>query len=190
MDEKHHAAIRRMLRKHESMWDGRLGEISVTEHHIDLVPGARPVKAHPYRQGLKGRELEDFEIQKQLKEGIIEPAYSEWASPVLFVPKMDGRLRFCIDYRKLNQLTVKDSSPNPRMDECIDTLGDATIFTTLNAYSGYWQMNVAKEDRDNTAFVFHAGLYQCIRMPFGLTNAPETFELGFAMIDTKYKWKN
>ena len=88
-----------MLRKHEKMWSGQLGEITVTEHHIDLIKGARPLKSHPYRAGPKPRELEKFEIDKQLKAGVIEPTISEWASPVLFVPKKDGTLRFCIDYR-------------------------------------------------------------------------------------------
>ena len=75
------------------------------------------------------------------------------------------------------------------MDDCLDSLGDATIFTGLDAYSGYWQMNVAKKDRHKTAFTCHAGTYQCVRMPFGLTNAPATFQRGLDMVLSKYKWK-
>ena len=98
VEKKYHSDIRSMLKRHEEMWSGKLGEIKVSEHHIDLVPGARPAKSHPYRAGPKARELEQFEIEKQLKAEVIEPAISEWASPVLFVPKKDGTLRFCIDY--------------------------------------------------------------------------------------------
>jgi len=182
-------AVRSMLRKHESMWSGQLGEINVTEMRIDLVPDAKPFKSAPYRAGPKTRELERAEIDKQLKAGIIEPAYSEWAAPVLFAPKKDGKLRFCIDYRKLNSMTQKDTYPLPRMDECIDTLGEAEYFTTLDAYSGYWEMKIRPQDRHKTAFVCHAGTFQCTRMPFGLTNAPACFQRALDLILTKYKWK-
>ena len=99
-----------MLRKHEKMWSGELVHIAVTENSIDLVPDARPFKSAPYRAGPKMRELIDFEVNKQLKAGVIEPAQSEWLAPVLFVPKKDGKLRFCIDYRKLNSRTSNTST--------------------------------------------------------------------------------
>ena len=82
----------------------------------------------------------------------MEESNSEWAAPVLFAPKKDGKLRFCIDYRKLNAMTVKDSYPLPRMDECIDTLGDAKIFTTLDAFWGYWQIALSEKDKPKTSF--------------------------------------
>ena len=189
VDEKYHEEIRAMLKKHETIWNGKLGHINVLDHNIELVNGARPFKSPPYRAGPKTRELESFEIKKQLDAGIIEPSQSEWSAPVLFVPKKDGKLRFCIDYRKLNEMTIKDSYPLPRMDECIDSLGEATIFTTLDAYSGYWQMPVRESDRHKTAFVCHAGTYQYTRMPFGLTNAPASFQRALDFILTKYKWK-
>ena len=87
----------------------------------------------------------------------------------MFAPKKDGRLRFCIDYRKLNLMTIKDSYPIPRMDECIDSLGNASVFTTLDAYSGYWQVAIKHEDRHKSAFVCHAGQFQYVRMAFGLS---------------------
>jgi hypothetical protein len=90
-----------------------------------------------------------------LKAGVIEPAHAEWASPVVLVPKPDGSMRFCIDYRRLNALTVKDSYPLPRMDECIDSLGDETIFFTLDCNSGYWKIPVHPEDQDKTTFTSH-----------------------------------
>ena len=139
VSEKYHQRIRKMLKKHESMWLSELGEISITEHAIDLVPGARPFKSAPYRAEPKARELEEAEIKKQLEVKVIEPAQREWGTPVLFVPKKCGKLRFCVDYRKLNSVTIKDAYPLPRIDECIDSLGDAAIFSTLDTNSGYWQ---------------------------------------------------
>ncbi len=84
-------------------------------------------------------------------------------------------LRFCVDYRKLNAITISDTYPIPCMDECIDSLGSAKIFSTLDCNSGYWQIPIAEKDRDKTAFVCHSGLYCFRRMPFGLTNAPAPF---------------
>ena len=93
-----------------------------------------------------------------LRDGVIEPSKSAWASPVVLAPKKDGTLRFCVDYRKLNAVTIRDSYPIPRMDECIDSLGEATIFTTLDCNSCYWQIPVAEADKEKTAFVSHTGL--------------------------------
>lgn len=95
-------AMRTMLRKHKTMWSGQLSEIKETELRIELNTHAKPFKSPQYRAGPKTRELEQSEINKQLKAGVIEPAISECSAPVLFAPKKDGRLRFCIEYRKLN----------------------------------------------------------------------------------------
>lgn len=142
------------------MWLGKLGSISVTEHAIDIILGARTFKFPPYRPDPKTRELEKFEVEKQLKTGVTETAYSEWSTPVLFAPKKYGKLLFCIYYRKINQASVKDSYHLPRMDECIDSLGDANVFKTLDAYSGYWQVPIKPADKPKTIFVFHAGTSQ------------------------------
>ena len=92
----------------------------------------KPHHAHPYRAGPKGRAVEEEHVLKRRDQGVIEPAQAEWASPVVIVPKPDGSLRFCVDYRKLNASTVKDTYPLPRMDEYLDSLGDATVFSTLD----------------------------------------------------------
>jgi hypothetical protein len=114
------------------MWDGHLGHVHYTSHRIDLVPGAKRIHAQPYRAGPRAREAESAEVQRMLKARVIEPANSDWASPVVLVPKPDGSMRFCVDYRRLNALTVRDSYPIPRMDECLDSLGYARICSTLD----------------------------------------------------------
>jgi Reverse transcriptase (RNA-dependent DNA polymerase) len=166
----------RVLGKHRSMWDGHLGHVHSTSHRIDLVPGAKPIHAQPYRAGPRAREAESAEGQRMLKARVIEPANSDWASPVVLLPKPDGSMRFCIDYRRLNTLTVRDSYPLPRMDGCLDSLGDAHLFSTLDRNSGYWQIPVDPADRAKTNFTSHEGLYWLLRIPFGLRNAPATFQ--------------
>jgi hypothetical protein len=124
-----------------------------------------------------------------LKAGVIEPATSEWASPVVLVPKPDGSLRFCVDYRKLNAVRTRDTYPLPRMDECIDSLGDARIFSTLDCNSGYWQIPVAPGDVEKTTFTCHEMTFQFTRMPFGLRNAPATFQRTVDIVLSGLKWK-
>jgi hypothetical protein len=172
------AEILSMLQKHRSMWKERLGQVHSTAHRVDLIPGKKPVHCQPYRAGPKSRALESAKIQRILKAEVIEPATSQWASPIVLVAKPDGSTRFCVDYRRLNAVTVRDSYPLPHMDECIDSLGDAKIFTTLDCNSGYWQIPVRPEDREKTTFTFtsHEGRYWFLRMPFGLRNAPATLQ--------------
>jgi len=170
-----------MLEKHESMWSGALGDIKITEHRIEVHPESKPVRR---------RQLATEEISKMLRDGIVEPATGEWASPIVLVPKKDGQLRFCVDYRKLNEITVSDAYPLPRMDDCIDSLGNATIFTTLDCNSGYWQIPVAECDKDKTAFTSHMGTFRFNRLPFGLKNAPATFQRALDMILSGVRWQS
>ena len=181
--------IVRMLAPYAEMWDGHLGNIKAVKHRIDVTPGSAPVFGVPYRAGPKMRQYEKDEVDRMKAAGVIEPASTEWASPIVFVPKKDGELRFCIDYRKLNAMTVRDSYPIPRMDECIDSLGDATLFTTLDANSGYWQVEIDPADRDKTTFTSHFGLYRFLRMPFGLRNAPATFQRAMDVILASVRWQ-
>ena len=109
------------------------------------------------------------------ESGVIEPSNSPWSSPVVLVRKKDGSLRFCVDYRELNKVTQKDTYPLPRVDDLLDQVGHSKYFTTLDFASGYWQILVAPNSREKTAFVTPHGLFQSRVMAFGLTNAPAVF---------------
>ena len=170
------------MKKHAPLWGGNLGLIRGVEHRIRLKPGAVPVRQHPYKAGPLAREREKAEVDRMRSMGVIEPSTWEWASPVVMVPNPDGSVRFCIDYRKLNLTTVKDAYPIPRIDECIDSLGDSRVSSTLDCNAGYWEIPVAEEDKHLTAFTCHSGAWQCVRRPFGLCNAPATFQRAINMI--------
>jgi hypothetical protein len=179
----------KMLEPHRHMWDGHLGTVQATSHRIEVTPGSRPVHCQPYRAGNRARIAEKEEINCMLAEKFIEPTTCEWASPIILVPKPDGSLRFCIDYRRLNAITVPDTYALPRMDECIDSLGDAVVFTTLDCNSGYWQIPVHPDARDKTTFTSHFGIYRFLWLPFGLRNAPATFQCEIDIILSGVKWK-
>jgi len=114
-----------------------------------VTPGARPQRAQPSRASHACRDIIAQEVQRQRDLEVFEPSSAEWAFPVVLVPKPDGKIRFCVDYRRLNEVTVRDVYPLPRTDDCFDFLGDAKVFSTLDCNSGYWQIPVADEDRDS-----------------------------------------
>ena len=107
-------------------------------------------------------------MQRNRDLGVIEPSSAEWALSGVLVPKPDGTMRFCVDNRQLNKVTVRDVYLLPRIDDCIDFLGDAKVVSTLDCNSGYWQIPVADEDRNKTTFVCREGAYRYICLPFGL----------------------
>ena len=123
-DDKLRSHVLEMLRKYSSLWSGVLRTIRATEHRIPLEPGTKPIRSMPYRNGLAMREMVSKEVNIMLNAGVIEPASTDWASPVVIVPKKDGSLRFCVDYRRLNAKKAADSYTLPQMDDCIDSLGD------------------------------------------------------------------
>ena len=151
-----------------------LGVCKLREHAIDTgdIP---PIYLRPYRKSMSERETLKNEIKIMLDAGIIEPSRSPWSSPVVLVPKKNGKKRFCVDYRKLNLVTKSIQWPLPRIQDIMDRLAGSSIFTTWDLTSGYWQMLVAENSREKTAFSTPDGHYQFIRMPFGLKNAPADF---------------
>ena len=135
-----------------------------------------PIYQRPYRTPLHKRELIETEVADMLRQDIIQPSNSPWASPVTLVPKKDGSIRFCVDFRKLNHVTKKDRYPLPLIQDIFDQLAGASVFSTLDLKSGYWQVPIAEQDREKTAFICHLGLFEFTRLPFGLANGPAVFQ--------------
>lgn len=146
-----------------------------TEHHIDTSDAA-PIMLKRRRQAQAEDAIIDENVEKMLKSGVIEEGNGAWGFPVVLVQKKDGEVRFCVDYRALNKVTRKDVYPLPRIDETLEALGGAMLFSTLDLKAGYWQILMAAADKAKTAFTTKRGLYQFVRMPFGLCNAPSTFQ--------------
>lgn len=144
-------------------------------HKIDLVPGAVPPSRPSFRLTFEEKE----ELEKQLKDlldhGFIRPSKSPFGAPILFVKKKDGSMRLCVDYRALNKLTIKNAYPLPKVDELLDQLHGACVFSKIDLRSGYHQIPVAGEDVMKTAFRTPYGLFEYLVLPFGLCNAPGTF---------------
>lgn len=157
-------------------YDGRLGKTNVTKHTITLKKDSRPI-AEPLR---RNAIVENVEISKQvdemLEKGVIEESESPWASAIVLVKKKNGKMRFCVDFRKLNEVTVEWKYPLPRIDDMIDSMKNRKYFTCLDLASGYWQIEMDPVSKPLTAFRTRDGQYQFKRMPFGLVNSGASFQ--------------
>ena len=152
-----------------------LGRATMVKHRIDTGIN-RPFRQPLRRQPAHLLPIIDEQLQEMQRQGIIRPAQSEWGSNLVVVKKKDGSLRFCVDYRQLNERTIKDAYPLPRIDDCLDTLGGSTWFSTMDLRSGYHQVALDSRDAEKTTFVTRRGTFAFNVMPFGLCNAPATFQ--------------
>ena len=164
-----------------------LGRCDKIKHSINTGT-AFPVRQPARRLPFGKRKAEQEEIMKMLDRGVIEPSNSPWSSLVVLVTKKDGSIRFCVDYRVLNSLTVKDAYPIPRVDECLDALSGSKWYSSMDLNSGFWQVGLREEDQEKTAFATSLGLFQFTVMPFGLANAPSTFERLVENIFSSLNW--
>ena len=152
------------------------GRTHLVEHSVCVGNDVAPIQQKPYRVPYSQRDLIKQELDHMMQAGVIRPSTSPWASPIVLITKKDGSVRFCVDYRKLNQVAKFDAYPMPRIEELIDTVGPATVISTLDLAKGYWQIPMAEDSKDKTAFTTPFGLFEFEVMPFGLHSAPATFQ--------------
>ncbi|GBL62294.1 Retrovirus-related Pol polyprotein from transposon 297 [Araneus ventricosus] len=178
LNEEQRTTVRKLLNDFQNLFsicDADVGRCNMTQHRINTGDHP-PIKQYPRRLPLARKEEADHLVKEIVDNGIIEESSGPWSSPIVLVKKKDGSTRFCVDYRKLNEITKKDSYPLPRIDDTLDALNGSHWFTTLDLKSGYWQIEIRPEDREKTAFTTGQGLWKFKVMPFGLCNAPATFE--------------
>jgi transposase InsO family protein len=179
-DSKVCERARAILHEYEDVFPSELPHDALpvhdVEHTIPLVPNHVPPCRSPYR--LAQSELD--ELRKQLDEyirlGFIRPSASPYGAPVLFVRKKDNSMRMCVDFRALNKLTIRQRTPLPLIDDLLNRLHGARVFSTLDLRTAYHQVRIAEEDVHKTAFRTRYGQYEWLVMPFGLTDAPSTFQ--------------
>ena len=157
-----------------SLDDLRPSDVPI-QHEFELTDSS-PIHFSPRRLPPRHSMLVRREIDKMLEAGIITPSTSAWSFPVVIASKKDGKPRFCVDYRIMNRRMKADRWPLPKMEEIFDDLEGSNVFSTLDLFSGYWQVRMADHCKERTTFICRYGTYQFEVMPFGLMNAPSTFQ--------------
>lgn len=156
------AAVQAVVQQHASLFEppDSLPPSRAFDHQIPLIPGTKAVNVRPYRYSPSQKDEIERQIKEMLTNGIIKPSQSPFASPVILVKKKDGSWRFCVDYRQLNNLTIKNKYPLPVIDELLDELQGAAWFSKLDMRSGYHQIRLKPEDEAKTAFRTHSGHWE------------------------------
>lgn len=152
-----------------------IGYTNLVKHRI-ITTDELPVRKRAYKVSIEKQSFVEGQIKELLDKKIIRPSCSPWASPVVVVQKKDGGSRLCIDYRGLNAKTHLDAYPMPQIQDILESLHGATVFSTLDLKSGYWQLEMESHSIQKTGFITSSGLYEFLRLPFGLKNAAASFQ--------------
>lgn len=171
------------------IWEGHLSNSKITDFATQLKKDAKPFTPATFWSAPVARQLELFELEKQFGGGENTPVVSERAVPVHLATKKDGQFRLCIAHRELTKRKLKNSNLLPSQQNCIDSLVQTKIHSTVNAYSGYWQMDVRNVDRSKIASFTHTGIYRHLCMVFGLTNVFTSFQWALNVLLTNYRWE-
>ena len=175
LSQEQFAAVQNLLHEYSDIFSNIPSRTSVTEHKVDTGE-APPIRSPPYRIPQSLLKTVNDELRQMLELGIVRPSKSPWASPVVVVPKPDGTIRFCVDYRKLNNITKMDAYPIPRMDQMLEKVAQARHISTLDITKGYWQIPLNEDSIPKSAFITTQGLFQFTVMPFGMKTASATFQ--------------
>ena len=159
-----------------------VGHSTIVKHTIELTPGAVPTRCGLRKMALDKATEANRQLRDLIDMGLVEPARSPFASAIVMAKKKGNELRLCIDFRALNDMTIKDAYPLPRIDLTMQKLGAARYFSSLDMGSAFWQIELDEKDRNKTAFVTEMGQFRWTRMPFGLCNATATFQRMMAKI--------
>ncbi|XP_075777530.1 uncharacterized protein LOC142827202 [Pelodiscus sinensis] len=175
LTEEQQKELNSLLRDFDQVLTTQPGKTPLMSHHIATTPGKK-IRDHIRPLPRKMWRPVQEELQRMLQMGVIRESKSEWRSPIVLVPKPDGTIRFCIDFRKINAISRFDAYPMPRVNELLERLGKAHYISTLDLTKGYWQIPLTPASESKTAFATPFGLFQFNTMPFGLNGAAATFQ--------------
>jgi hypothetical protein len=187
VDQK--AQLLEVMVKHRVLWTkSKLGSIDF-EYDIEVTSWQNAIHMVDKRWSPKEVDVIRQEVETLLAKGFVEPARSPWAARLVLVPKADGSTRVCVDYRKLNEVTIADAYPTPRVDHVMERLGGNCFFTTLDCEKGYYQVQLSERTKDITAFLCPMGQFRWTCMPFGLRNAPAVFQRLMDLVLSGLTWE-
>ena len=167
--------VRNLLHEYSDVFSGKPNLTNVAMHKID-TGDSLPIRCSPYKIPQKPEEEVNKEIEKMLEMGIIRPSTNPWAASVVIVPKPDGTIRLCVDYRKINCVTNMNAYPIPSMERMIEKIASAKYISTIDLTKGYWQIPLETSTIEKSALITTKGLYEFLVIPFGIKTAPASFQ--------------